>query len=237
MFGEKPGQHWPDRPMAAHRAWRRQSPGVDGRGVGCTDGSPVAASVNEASEGTGLGTADGTSVGASDVGASVLSQQPKWTIAPVVGEMPGQHWPESCMARQRACARQSPAVVGDADGAGEGDADGRGDGLVDGESLGLAEGLVLGDTEGDADGLADGTAEGDTEGTADGDVEGAADGLADGAADGDREGAALGLPLGLADGLREGLAVGAAVHGSARPASSFCVPAAHGTGAVEPRGQ
>ena len=48
--------------------------------------------------GVELGDGDGRADGR-DEGAGVLSQQPKYRIAPVCGETPGQHWPESCMAR------------------------------------------------------------------------------------------------------------------------------------------
>ena len=50
--------------------------------------------------------------------------------------IPGQHWPLSCIAVQRGCTLQSPAVVGLVEGLVEGLGDGcegLDEGLVDGE--------------------------------------------------------------------------------------------------------
>ena len=76
-----------------------------GLAVGVSDGSALGRGDGIAlgvADGHELGSVDGAALGDSDgtaLGASVLSQHPKYRIAPVCGEMPGQHWPESCMAR------------------------------------------------------------------------------------------------------------------------------------------
>ena len=114
VCGEMPGQHWPSSCIARHLSCAEQSPAV----VGDREGALV-----------------GERVGALD-GASVFWQHPKYRIAPVCGEIPGQHWPESCIARHFSCAAQSPAVVGDALG----------------REVGDVEGELLGDRDGDADG-------------------------------------------------------------------------------------
>ena len=144
-----PGQHWPESSIARHFGCARQSADVVGWVVGACDGVdglwlgrvvgtfpspavyvPVLGSQvpnsSRNSEGCALGKCEGWKVG-----VSVFWQQPKYKIAPVCCEIPGQHWPESCISRHLGWARQSPRVVGDAV---LGACEGRGVGLADGGS-------------------------------------------------------------------------------------------------------
>ena len=132
-----------------------------------------------------VGLVEGISLGASDVGesvhvgASVLSQQPKNMMAPVCGDTPGQHWPESCISRHLSWALQSPAVVGDRVGVCDGLELGDAVGDIDGRALGVMDGDVVGDPLGFPLGLGDGESVGDALGN----VLGAADGIAEGRSD------------------------------------------------------
>jgi len=98
----------------------------DGAGVGDTDGEPVGAIV---------GSAVGT-----PVGASVFSQHHRNTVR--LPSSIGQHVASGGMpvssAAHLVCRRQSPGVVGDADGAAEGDAEGAGDGDAEGARVGAS---------------------------------------------------------------------------------------------------
>ena len=122
-----------------------------GRGVGvalgAAEGRAVGSFVDGASDGQAVGASDGAALGDVDgacEGAAVFPQQPKNMISPVGGDMPGQHWPSSCMARHSGWTLQSPAVVGLALGRALGETLG----LADGDTDGLAVGLPLGEFDG-----------------------------------------------------------------------------------------
>ena len=92
------------------------------------------------------------------VGASVLSQQLRYTGSPVASSTRGQHAPSNRpAAAHRACWLQYAAVGGDTLGELDGLEDGDQLGEVDGDPLGLAEGIgVVGENEGENEGEVDG---------------------------------------------------------------------------------
>ena len=115
--------------------------GSDGACVGLVVGESLGAG-----DGLDVGLVDGAFVVGANVGASVLSQQPR-NVPPCVG----QHCPPaSPSAKHRGCSAQLPEVVGECDGAGVGDREGRGVG----EDVGEVDGHTLGDGDGSAVGAA-----------------------------------------------------------------------------------
>ena len=138
------GQHVLSGGMSifAHSGCRRQSPVVVGDAVGANDGP-----TEGAGEGDSEGPVVGISVGDDDglhVGASVFSQHPRNSVRLLYSI--GQHALSGGMLifAHSGCRRQSPGVVGDADGEIVGPAEGAGDGDSEGLAVGSSVGLVEG---------------------------------------------------------------------------------------------